>query len=136
MSNAILFVEIFPIRIEKIPSLFAYKVSISSGDLATIGGKLSYRLRRKFGQHWVWTSGHILTDAPQNQPEMDAFVEKLWENEPDTYRTSHSIYVQTKPGVYPPKHKQILLQEGCLRTFVHRFSKCLITLPSDWTKYR
>ncbi|MEM3581269.1 MAG: Piwi domain-containing protein [Candidatus Bathyarchaeia archaeon] len=92
MGNAILFVEIFPVRIEKIPPLVAYKVNISGGDLATIGGKLSYYLRRKFGQHWVWTSGHILTDAPQNQPEMDALVEKLWENDPDTYRTLLGIY--------------------------------------------
>jgi hypothetical protein len=91
MNHATLFVEIFPIRPKSIPPLIAYKVDISAGDLATIGGKLSYRLRRKFGKHWVWTAGHILTDAPQSQDEINRFVENLWQEDPTTYRSLISL---------------------------------------------
>jgi hypothetical protein len=91
MNNAILLVEIFPIRHKSISPLVAYKVDISGGNLATIGGKLSYRLRRKFGKHWVWTAGHILTDAPQSQGEIDKFVENLWQEDPATYRYLISV---------------------------------------------
>lgn len=91
MSKATLLVEVFPIRLESIPPLFAYRVNISGGDLGRIGGKLSYRLRRKFGNHWVWTSGHILTDVPQSQDKIDRFVENLWQEDPDTYRNLVSM---------------------------------------------
>lgn len=90
MSNTELFVEVFPIQCN-IPPLVAYKVEISGGDLSTVGGKLSYRLRRKFGKHWVWTSGHILTDASQSQDEISKFVESLWREEPETYRYLISV---------------------------------------------
>jgi len=85
MNNTTLLVDVFPIRVECVPRLVAYKLDISGGDLSTIGGKLSYRLRRKFGKHWVWTSAHILTDALEEQDEIKELLESLWKNERETY---------------------------------------------------
>lgn len=92
MSDVALLVEIFPAKVESIPPLVAYRLNTNGGDLATIGGKLSYRLRRKFGKHWVWTSGHILTDTPQHQDDINKFLESLWEIEPETYKNLIGIY--------------------------------------------
>lgn len=91
MSDVTLLVEIFPAQVENIPPLVAYRLNTSGGDLATIGGKLSYRLRRRFGQHWVWTSGHILTDSLQTQDNIDEFLESLWKIEPETYKNLIAI---------------------------------------------
>lgn len=91
MNDVALLVEIFPSQVENLPPLVAYRLSISGGDLATIGGKLSYRLRQKFGQHWVWTSGHILTDVLQTQNSIDEFLENLWKIEPETYKNLIAI---------------------------------------------
>ena len=49
------FTEIFPVRKSEIPRLFGYNLQVRGGDFSTIGGKLSYRLRKKFSGHWVWT---------------------------------------------------------------------------------
>ena len=50
-----IFAEIFPVQLGALPRLFSYKLDIRGGDFSTIGGKLSYRLRKKFPGHWIWT---------------------------------------------------------------------------------
>jgi len=59
-------VEVFPIKEETIPKLSSYVlVTQSRGDISSIGGKLSYRLRKKYPGHWVWTGNRIVTDRPK-----------------------------------------------------------------------
>jgi hypothetical protein len=126
MNNATLFVEIFPIRSESIPSLVAYKVDISGGNLVAIGGKLSYRLRRRFGKHWVWTSGHILTDAPQSPSEIDRFVEELWQEDPATYGDLISVKLDETWSISPQAQADFVAR-GLLEDLRPRIQQVLET---------
>jgi hypothetical protein len=86
-----LFAEVFPVCIPKIPRLFAYGLIVKGGDLSTIGGKLSYRLRRKFPGHWVWTAYRVLADNPQDVTEIMKVVEELWREQGDIFRGLHEV---------------------------------------------
>jgi len=85
------FTEIFPVRTSEIPRLFGYTLQIKGGDFSTIGGKLSYRLKKKFPGHWVWTGGKLLTDAPQDITELMKVVEELWHEQPDVFRSLYEV---------------------------------------------
>ena len=85
------FTEIFPIRVPEMPRLFAYNLQVKGGDLSTIGGTLSYRLRRKFSGHRVWTGGRLLTDAPQDSTGIMKVVEELWREQPDVFKSLHEV---------------------------------------------
>jgi len=41
--------EVFPVPAAAIPKLHAWGLDLRGGDAATIGGKLSYRLRKVLG---------------------------------------------------------------------------------------
>lgn len=81
-----MFVEIFPVQLDALPRLFTYKLDIRGGDFSTIGGKLSYRLRKRFPGHWVWTGGRLLTDSPQDGTDIMKIVEELWREQPGVFR--------------------------------------------------
>ena len=85
------FTEIFPVRTSEIPRLFGYNLQVRGGDFSTIGGKLSYRLRKKFPGHWVWTGGKLLTETPQDVKEVMKVVEELWHEQPDVFRSLHEV---------------------------------------------
>jgi hypothetical protein len=76
--NLQVFTEIFPVLTTALPKLFAHKLDAGGQDSSTIGGKLSYRLRRKFKGHWVWTGNRIVTDTQRTQSEIMSVVEELW----------------------------------------------------------
>ena len=86
-TEPFIFTEVFPVQLDTLPQLFAYKLDVVGGDISTIGGKLSYRLRQKFPGHWVWTSYRIVTDSPQNQSEIIKLIETLWNKDQHTYRS-------------------------------------------------
>jgi hypothetical protein len=75
-----LFTEVFPVRIEGIPPLHAYRVlltdtlSPSSHERRSFGGKLAARLRAMMPGLWVWAGGVLLTDSP---PETTASAEMI-----------------------------------------------------------
>ncbi len=97
MKHQNLFTEVFPIEVEKLPELTAYSLEVgSSGDASRIGGKLSYRLRKRFSGHWVWTVGKIITDQPQTEEEIKKFIEELWREQPDIY--TNLIAVRKDPN--------------------------------------
>jgi hypothetical protein len=81
-----MFAEVFPINTSSLPNLYAYRLDLRGADSSTVGGKLSYRLRRRFQYHWVWTGGRIVTDIPQNPDEINAIVENLWTEEPELFK--------------------------------------------------
>jgi len=85
------FTEVFPVRVPEMPKLFAYNLQVKGGDLSTIGGKLSYRLRRKFLGHWVWTGNRVITDTPQDSAGIMKVVEDLWREQPDVFRSLHEV---------------------------------------------
>ncbi len=80
MTNGILFAEVFPVKLDRIKNVKVYELkSTNNQNLPTAGGKLSYRLRREFGSHWVWTSGYILTDVQNKTPEdLKELLKNLW----------------------------------------------------------
>lgn len=86
-----IFTEVFPIKTEALPKLFAYRLDARDGNLPIIGGKLSYRLRKAFKGHWVWTNHRIVTDAPQSQAETMKLVKKLWQEQPDVFKDLREI---------------------------------------------
>lgn len=89
--NLQIFAEVFPVQTTTLPQLLAYKLDVGGGDVNTIGGKLSYRLRKKLQGHWVWTSNRLLTDAPHSQEEITKVVEELWAEQPDVFKDLQGV---------------------------------------------
>ncbi len=85
------FVELFPVQTIALPKLFAYRLDVGGEDVSTIGGKLSYRLRKTFKGHWVWTSNRIVTDTPQTQDEIKPVVENLWREQPNIFKDLREV---------------------------------------------
>lgn len=86
-----LITEVFPVAKEAIPQLFAWRLDLRGGDAATIGGKLSYRLRRSLGGHWVWTCWRLVTDLQATPESVQAIVADLWKEQPETFKALRQI---------------------------------------------
>lgn len=74
--------EVFPVNISAIPELHAYEVELagSTEQLNKVGGKLAYRLKKKFGGHWVWVreDKKLITDLePIDEREINTFISEL-----------------------------------------------------------
>jgi hypothetical protein len=89
--NLQVFTEIFPVLTTALPKLFAHKLDAGGQDSSTIGGKLSYRLRRKFKGHWVWTGNRIVTDTQRTQSEIMSVVEELWREQPNVFKDLRDV---------------------------------------------
>lgn len=90
-SNAqTVFTEIFPVDPTTIPALFAYRLN-TTGNTSTIGGKLSYRLKRTFDGHWAWAGGLIVTDSPQETDAIMQVVSTLWSEQPETFKNLRGV---------------------------------------------
>jgi hypothetical protein len=72
-----LFTEVLPVASAAIPK-HAWRIDVRGGDFATIGGKLSCRLRKVLGGHWVWTSSRIVTDFEATAESVMGVVNTLW----------------------------------------------------------
>ncbi|MGQ9847913.1 MAG: hypothetical protein ACUVQP_10515, partial [Bacteroidales bacterium] len=79
--SANLYVDMFPVNTASIPQLFAYSIEAMSGDLSSVGGKLAYRLKNKFGGNWIWCNGKIISDKKITEDDLDAHLKELWEKE-------------------------------------------------------
>ncbi|MBK8026254.1 MAG: hypothetical protein IPK19_33910 [Chloroflexi bacterium] len=82
MPNAHLFVEVFPIRPEAIPPLFAYRLVMGGDELAQqnarrIGSRLAGHLREVFGSHWAWIGGRLIADITVTPASMATFVDDV-----------------------------------------------------------
>lgn len=86
MINTSCLSEIFPVQLTTIPELTAYQLNIRNDDLATIGGRLSFRLHKVFPGRWIWTYPWIITDAPQSEEAIMAEIEKLWQEHPTLFQ--------------------------------------------------
>lgn len=86
-----LFTEVFPAAPGAIPKLHAWRIDVRGGDFATIGGKLSYRLRKVLGGHWVWTSARIVTDFEATAESVMGVVNTLWKEQPETFKCLRQV---------------------------------------------
>jgi hypothetical protein len=71
-----LFTEIFPLREDALPRLYAY-IPRFKGDVGRIGGKLAYRLRKSLGGHWQWMFGRIVTNVAPNPVKLLMTVDEI-----------------------------------------------------------
>jgi len=83
--------EVFQIEPSAIPVLTAYQLDIQSGDMATIGGKLAFRLQKTYAGHWLWSHPWIVTDTPQTNEAIKSVVEILWQEQPRIFHGLHSV---------------------------------------------
>lgn len=79
--SANLYVDMFPVNIASIPPLFAYNIKAISNDLSSVGGKLAYRLKNKFGGNWIWCNGKIISDKEITEDDLHIHLKELWEKE-------------------------------------------------------
>ena len=96
MQETNLFTEIFPVNIEALPKLTAYKLKVSGSDnVDKIGYTLRYRLETKFRGHWYWDKEgkHLLTDKPQAEELMNNYLNELWEKQEEVFRSLETIKI-------------------------------------------
>ncbi len=106
-------VEIFAVDQNKLPKLTVYTPEIRGGDRSTVGGKLSYRLRRKFSGHWVWTCGRIVTDQPRSEEEIKELISLLWKEAPKSYQSL--LALRLEPSYHlPPQAYADFVARGLL----------------------
>lgn len=101
MTDRTVNVEIFAVDQSKLPRLTAYRPEIRGGDRSTVGGKLSYRLRRKFPGHWVWSSGRVVTDQPRSGDEIKELISLLWKEDPITYQSLIALRLEQNNHLPP-----------------------------------
>src|SRR3989339_245197 len=83
--------ENFPVKAESLPKLTAYSLKLGGGNLQTIGGKLSYRFRKMFGGHWVYTNWKLITDTPQGIGKLNSVLSDLWGEQNTVFRDLQRI---------------------------------------------
>src|SRR5207302_1449059 len=85
-TNSTILAEVFPVQADAIPPLVAYQLQIQGGDLATMGGKLAYRLQRIFKGHWFWTERRVVTDSLQSDEALKPVIAELWREQPTIFQ--------------------------------------------------
>jgi hypothetical protein len=55
------------------------------------GGKLSYRLRKPLGGHWVWTGYRIVTDSSASEGQVGEVLQGLWSLQPNIFGDIRSV---------------------------------------------
>jgi hypothetical protein len=93
-SESLTFSEVFPIRLEALPPVTAYRLTFTHAVTAAergllerkIGGKLTYRLRSVLGGMWVWLSGHIITDTPANPAKLVMVTDQAKRDQASLYK--------------------------------------------------
>jgi hypothetical protein len=89
-----MFTEVFPIQLEALPHVTAYRLTFASAETAAervqlerkMGGKLTYRLRSALGGTWVWVGGHVITDTPPNPVKMLMVVDEARRDQSSLYK--------------------------------------------------
>ena len=130
MQNPQLFTEVFPVQTSAIPKLFAYRLDAGGGDLSIIGGKLSYRLRKTFQGHWVWTRNRVITDTPQGIEEIRKVVEALWNEYADVFKDLRDV--QQDANWHPdPQSQADFIARGSLLDVESRIRQFLAGKSQD-----
>lgn len=93
-SDSQMFSEIFPIQLDKLPEVSAYRLSFSTEVSPSertrlerrMGGKITYRLRSTFGGLWVWAAGHVITDMMPNPVKLLMVLDEARQEHPSLYK--------------------------------------------------
>ena len=86
------FAEVFPIRLDTLPTLYCYRLTLlSGGDAATIGGKLAYRLHRVAGGHWAVTNGMVVGDLLVDAPILKQVASALKGEQSEIFKALRDI---------------------------------------------
>lgn len=91
-----LFIELFPINIQAVPNLTAYRMTFEQPPPATTGQDLAARFDYNFSGNWVWSQGILLTNEPITNADMDGAVEYLKRDVPDLYHGLASIVADSQ----------------------------------------
>jgi hypothetical protein len=97
MTQPQTFVEVFPILLENLSPLTAYRVQLDTDDPHVVqaargfGGKLAYRLRAALHGSWVWVGSRLLTDTPPNPARLIMAVENARREQGALYKHLDSI---------------------------------------------
>nr|BBH86659.1 hypothetical protein KTC_14100 [Thermosporothrix sp. COM3] len=136
--------ELFPVQPQAIPELLAYELQTADEELAAIGGKLPYRLKKAFSGRWAWSTPYIVTDTPVE--DIQAFVETL-RNDPSEAFAS-LLALQPVPDWQPTPQAQADFAaralwpelrddvDAALARFAHNLNRTLVTRECEvrgWT---
>jgi len=75
-SEPQLFTELFPIRVDGLPRLYAF-TPVFEREASRAGAKLASRLRHHLGGQWHWLEGKLITDAPPNPAKAVMAIDTL-----------------------------------------------------------
>ena len=96
-SSVTIFAELFPLDEAALPPLYAYRLILGgTSNLATIGGKLSYRLRRELGGHWTWTSNRIISDLEITPAKIEQVLTDLWREQPNIFKQLRQVKLDSE----------------------------------------
>lgn len=128
-------VEVFPVQPAAIPSLIAYQLQVHNGDLATIGGKLAYRLQRMFNGHWLWSERRVVTDSLQSDEVLKQVISTLWSEQPDIFQGLLAIQQDV---AWRPTAQVLADFVACalFRDFQPEVNQVLATLTQDLGRIR
>jgi hypothetical protein len=84
-SEDCILAEVFRIPEGAVPPLFAYRVTLTQGDVNTVAGKTAYRMRSLLSGVWVWSSPWLLSDTEVGAEAIAAGLRKLWEQDAETF---------------------------------------------------
>lgn len=90
-QTQVLFTEIFPVKRENLPILYAYRLDARGDDFSTIGGKLAYRLKRLFPGHWAWAGSLVVTDSYRPDQDVKGVVKDLWSEQPTIFKNLRDV---------------------------------------------
>lgn len=86
-QSSVLITELFDIVPENLPPLSAYQLNVrGSNNRVRSGRKLSDRLMRRFGGHWVWTDDVIVTDTPQSPEAIEDAIRDIRIKESEAFK--------------------------------------------------
>lgn len=90
MPESQLFVELFPIRVENLPSLTAYRMVTADSSVQRLsdrqlGQRVARRLRSTQEGAWLWLGSRIVTDTTPNPVKLAIAIEALRESQPDVF---------------------------------------------------
>lgn len=78
--------EFYQVNPEKLGTLNCYELKVVGGTLNVIGGKLAYKLRKKFSGFWNFSDYLLLSDNSIEETQLNSFIEELWSEEAETYK--------------------------------------------------
>ena len=90
MTNSKLSADFFPIQTDRLSQLYAYKI-VGDDNVNTVGGKLSYRLRKNLSGNWVWSNYKLISDTQKSEADFQEVLSTLRKNEPDTFGNLHKV---------------------------------------------